>query len=71
MHESKIALQAFREDLEVHPDNGRALSGLASALEGQGRKAEADELRAGRLAAAWRHADAPALPCPQFTQPPP
>ncbi len=56
----------FREDLAAHPETGRSLEGLARALEGQGQQDAAAQLRAGRLAAAWQHADGPPAPCPQL-----
>ena len=48
----------YRADLEVYPDNGRALFGLQQALRAQGRTSEADALQA-RIDAAWAHADVP------------
>mmetsp|Transcript_9819 Transcript_9819/g.29541 ORF Transcript_9819/g.29541 Transcript_9819/m.29541 type:complete len:672 (+) Transcript_9819:193-2208(+) len=56
----------FREDLKLHPDTGRALEGLARALDSQGQQPAAAQLRSGRLAAAWLHADVPPHPCPQL-----
>lgn len=52
------AERVYRADLERHPENGWALSGLAKALGAQGRK---DEGRAvmSRARAAWAHADVP------------
>ena len=47
---------AFREDLEVFPENGWALAGLERALIAQGKAEEARAV-AARLAEAWRHAD--------------
>lgn len=51
------AEQSFRADLAEHPGSGWALRGIASALRGQGRKAEAEALQA-RLQRDWRSADA-------------
>jgi hypothetical protein len=46
----------YREDLKRNPENGWALYGLKTALEAQGRRAEAED--AGRrFAAAWTRAD--------------
>ena len=50
------AERVFHDDLEVYPENGRALFGLAEALEGSGDHAAAEEVRA-RFEEAWRHAD--------------
>jgi hypothetical protein len=50
------AERVYREDLARFPDNGWALHGLVSALEGQGRSAQAAEARAA-LQAAWASAD--------------
>jgi tetratricopeptide (TPR) repeat protein len=47
---------AYRQDLEVHPENGWALTGLERSLRAQGREAEADEV-ARRLARVWQRAD--------------
>lgn len=44
----------YRRDLEVNPENGWSLYGLARALKAQGR--DAAEVEA-RFQAAWRHAD--------------
>lgn len=50
------AEKTYREELERFPDNGWSLVGLAAALEAQGKKKPAAEIRA-RLAEAWRNAD--------------
>jgi tetratricopeptide (TPR) repeat protein len=50
------AEQAYRADLQIHPENGWALAGLAESMARQGRAAEADEARA-RFERAWRGAD--------------
>jgi tetratricopeptide (TPR) repeat protein len=54
------AEQTFRADLKEHPHSGWALRGLAAALQGQGKSAEAaavrDEWKAG-----WPRADAALL----------
>jgi tetratricopeptide (TPR) repeat protein len=44
----------YREDLRRNPNNGWALLGLAKALEGQWKKADAER---ARFKEAWRHAD--------------
>jgi len=52
----KDAELAFRDDMKKFPDNGWSLSGLQVSLERQGKKAEAETVRA-RLAEQWRAAD--------------
>ena len=47
---------AYREDLARNRENGWSLSGLATALDAQGKKAEAAEVRK-RLEKAWPLAD--------------
>ena len=51
------AEQSFRADLKQHPNSGWALRGLAQALKGQGREAEAATQRAA-LDKSWAVADA-------------
>jgi len=46
----------YREDLKRYPENGWSLRGLAQALEAQGKRPEAAEVKA-RLARAWARAD--------------
>ena len=46
----------YRADLINWPENGFALTGLKQALEGAGKKAEADAL-AERISKAFAHAD--------------
>ncbi len=46
----------YRKDLELHPNNGWALIGLAHALEAQGKATEAAEAKA-RFDQAWANAD--------------
>jgi tetratricopeptide (TPR) repeat protein len=46
----------FRRDLGINRNNPRSLFGLAEALRGQGRRAEADEFRR-RFETAWNNAD--------------
>jgi tetratricopeptide (TPR) repeat protein len=46
----------YRADLERYPENGWSLRGLAQALEAQGKRAEAAEVKA-RLEKAWARAD--------------
>jgi tetratricopeptide (TPR) repeat protein len=58
------AERAYREDLQRFPNNGWALHGLVSALEGQGRTTEAAQARAA-LRAAWATADV-TLPASTF-----
>jgi tetratricopeptide (TPR) repeat protein len=50
------AEKTYREELAKFPDNGWSLVGLAAALDAQGKKKQAKEVRA-RLAEAWRNAD--------------
>lgn len=53
----------YREDLERHPDNGWALTGLAECLERSGRNDEVGKARA-KVAEAWALADErPAVSC--------
>lgn len=47
---------AYRAELKHHPLHGRGWYGLALALAGQGRPADAAKARA-QFAVAWRHAD--------------
>jgi tetratricopeptide (TPR) repeat protein len=51
-----VAEQVFRKDLERNPENGRSLFGLAEALKGQKKDAEAAEAQA-RFKKAWSRAD--------------
>jgi tetratricopeptide (TPR) repeat protein len=53
---ARDAEAAFRGDLRKFPDNGWSLSGLESALEQQGKRAEAAAVRE-RAAAQWARAD--------------
>lgn len=46
----------YREDLRRWPDNGWSLYGLAASLEAQGKKDEAEKVRA-KFAEVWKHAD--------------
>ncbi len=46
----------YRDDLKRYPENGWSLQGLAQALEGQGKKAEAADATA-RFEKAWARAD--------------
>jgi tetratricopeptide (TPR) repeat protein len=48
--------KAYRETLGREPGSGRAYFGLAAALDGEGKRAEAREMRA-KAAKAWAHAD--------------
>ncbi len=48
------AEDVYRKDLEIYPENGWSLLGLAQALEAQGE--DAAQVRA-QFAEAWRHAD--------------
>jgi len=46
----------YREDLEAYPHNGWSMSGLAAALEAQGKTAEAADMR-HHFRMAWSNAD--------------
>jgi tetratricopeptide (TPR) repeat protein len=50
------AEKAFRQDLELHPRNGRSLFGLAEALKSQGRTIESDLVHE-QFQQAWKMAD--------------
>jgi len=52
------AERVYRRDLELHPDNGWSLRGLAECLQRRGATAESAEVTA-RFQAAWQHATAP------------
>jgi hypothetical protein len=56
LHDYATAEKAYRETLEREPGSGRAFFGLAAALDGLGRTAEAQAARA-RAAKAWARAD--------------
>ena len=55
--DNTVAEQAYRQALEREPGSGRAFFGLAAALDGQGKSAEARTARE-RAAKAWANADA-------------
>jgi Flp pilus assembly protein TadD len=50
------ATAVYRRDLELHPENGWALHGLAECLRRSGQAAEAAQVQA-RFEAAWSAAD--------------
>lgn len=52
------AEKVYRADLSRHPGNGWALTGLAECLDRDGRRAEAEQVRA-QFAKAWQRADTP------------
>jgi len=52
------AEKVFRDDLAIHPRNGRSLYGLAEALKAQKRMADAAWAEA-QFATAWKDADTP------------
>jgi len=62
------AAAAYRAALERAPGDGRALLGLARALEGAGKKQEASQARA-QLAKLWIHADPAVLKALGVTAP--
>ena len=49
---------AFRESLQLHPNNGRGLFGLSEALKAQNKTDEAQKTKA-QFDAAWQRADKP------------
>lgn len=55
--QAAAAEASFRADLQVQPDSGWALQGLARALQAQGKTAQASAVRE-RLNRAWAQADA-------------
>lgn len=50
------AEQAFRQDLQVYPDNSWSLYGLAQSLQAQGKTQEAQVIQA-RFQRTWKYAD--------------
>jgi tetratricopeptide (TPR) repeat protein len=60
MHAWQNARQAFRQDLQLRPNSGFALIGIAESYARQGRVSQAGQTFRAFLAA-WRHAD-PSLP---------
>jgi tetratricopeptide (TPR) repeat protein len=50
------AEKVFREDLRRNPGSGRSMFGLMTALESQGKKADASRIRK-QFRKAWKHAD--------------
>jgi len=52
------AEQAYREDLDLYPENGWSLYGLAQSLQAQGKTSEAQAVQQ-RFEQAWRYADIP------------
>jgi len=56
MGDHKTADKAYRETLGREPGSGRAYFGLAAALDGEGKAAEARDVRA-KAAKAWARAD--------------
>ena len=57
LRDYRTAERAYRETLDREPGSGRALFGLAVALDGLGRDTDAADVRA-RAAKAWANADA-------------
>jgi tetratricopeptide (TPR) repeat protein len=57
-HKDAEAEAVYREDLRRNPENGWSLHGLAVALRGQGRAADATAVEA-RFKEAWARADTP------------
>ena len=52
----------YRNDLRVYPENGWGLTGLAQAMEAQGKPAADVAAVRARLAEAWSAADVPLPP---------
>ena len=52
----ELAEDVYREELEEFPRNGWSLFGLMQALDAQGKREAAEEVR-GRFERAWKHAD--------------
>jgi tetratricopeptide (TPR) repeat protein len=50
------AEKIYHEDMQTYPENGWALMGLYNALKGQGKTAEADQVKK-RFENAWQYAD--------------
>ncbi len=50
------AEQAFRDDLDIYPENGWSLHGLAQSLQAQGKTAEAETIQQ-QYQEAWQYAD--------------
>lgn len=50
------AEQAFRDDLDIYPENGWSLHGLAQSLQAQGKTAEAETIQQ-QYQEAWHYAD--------------
>ncbi|WP_424097734.1 hypothetical protein [Moorena producens] len=50
------AEQAFRDDLDIYPENGWSLHGLAKSLQAQGKTAEAETIQQ-QFQQAWQYAD--------------
>lgn len=50
------AEQAFRDDLDIYPENGWSLHGLAQSLQAQGKTAEAETIQQ-QYQQAWQYAD--------------
>jgi cytochrome c-type biogenesis protein CcmH/NrfG len=58
----RAALDAYRRDLQLHPENAYSLRGTAEVERRMGESSRADTTLA-RAQAAWKHADVP-LPLP-------
>jgi Tfp pilus assembly protein PilF len=54
----KYAEAVYRKDLEINPENGWSLDGLARSLAAQGRRREAAEVSA-RFARVWKGPSTP------------
>ncbi len=61
---------AYREELEVHPENGWSLFGLEASLRAQGKDAEADAV-ARRFEQTWQRADVWLTSSRMVPRPPP
>jgi tetratricopeptide (TPR) repeat protein len=58
------AEQVYRADLNIYPENGWSLYGLAQSLQAQGKTQEAQSIQT-QFQTAWKHADIP-LTAAQF-----
>ncbi|NER23948.1 MAG: hypothetical protein F6J96_25230 [Symploca sp. SIO1C2] len=55
-NQPEAAEQAFRDDLDIYPDNGWSLYGLVQSLQAQGKTTEAETIQQ-QYQQAWQYAD--------------
>ncbi|NES23484.1 MAG: hypothetical protein F6K41_32340, partial [Symploca sp. SIO3E6] len=55
-NQPEAAEQAFRDDLDIYPENGWSLYGLAQSLQAQGKTTEAETIQQ-QYQKAWQYAD--------------